>query len=263
MAVLYITHENGSHMEFGNVDRAINFIDARQSNEQETVRLALRELGGSKAAEGLKHVAYGLVALEEGTVSARKGTGIGYSADELLSETKAKALTLIKTRFNFGKGDLDRIAANVALSAIRFEYLKISPERKVIFSWDKALDFESNSGPYAQYTYARATRILESSGAASTNCAYPDITDAEFGVVKLIAKAGTILEKSCNEYRPNVITEYVNELSHAFAKFYEQSPVLKAESEVMKAARLALVAAFRFTVKGMLNILGIEPLEKM
>ena len=82
-------------------------------------------------------------------------------------------------------------------------------------------------------------------------------------MVKLISKASAILEKTCNEYRPNVITEYINELAHAFAKFYELSPVLKAESEETKAARLVLVSAFRHTVKGMLNVLGIEPLERM
>ena len=262
---LYTTSDNGTNVSFGNVDRAINFIDARQSSEQETVRLALNSLGESKAANGLMHVAYGVVALEEGTVSARKGTGIGYSADELLKETKEKALSLIKTRFNYGTEEQGTIAKNVALSAIRFEYLRISPERKVIFSWEKALDFEGNSGPYAQYSYARATRILE--GATQLNnkgINFSKITtDAEFDVVKLISKAGAILEKTCNEYRPNVITEYINDLSHSFAKFYELSPVLKAETEETKIARLALVSAFRYTVRGMLNVLGIEPLERM
>ncbi len=263
--VLYTTSDEGANVSFGNVDRAINFIDARQSSEQETVRLALNSLGETKAANGLMHVAYGLVALEEGTVSARKGTGTGYSADELLKETKDKALSLIKTRFDFGTDEQEMIAKNVALSAIRFEYLRISPERKVIFSWEKALDFEGNSGPYAQYSYARATRILEGaprSGGKSVD--FTKITtDAEFDVVKLISKASAILEKTCNEYRPNVITEYINELAHAFAKFYELAPVLKAESEETKTARLALVSTFRYVVKGMLNVLGIEPLERM
>ena len=263
--VLYTTSDEGTNVSFGNVDRAINFIDARQSSEQETVRLALNSLGESKAANGLMHVAYGVVALEDGTISARKGTGTGYSADELLKEMKEKALSLIKTRFNFGTEEQETIAKNVALSAIRFEYLRISPERKVIFSWEKALDFEGNSGPYAQYSYARATRILEGAPLhGNKNIDFSKITtDAEFEVVKLISKASAILEKTCNEYRPNVITEYINELSHAFAKFYELSPVLKAESEETKAARLALVSAFRHTVKGMLNVLGIEPLERM
>lgn len=263
--VLYTTHREGKSMDYGNVDKAINFIDARQSSEQETVRLALNALGESKAAGGLMHVAYGLVALEEGTVSARKGTGTGYSADELLREATAKALTLIKSRFNFDSEEQEKIARNVALSAIRFEYLKVSPERTVIFSWGKALDLEGNSGPYAQYTYARATRILENAKAVEdTKVAdFSGITDAEFELVKLISKAGAILEKTCNEYRPNVITEYVNSISHTFAKFYELSPVLKAESDELRRARLALVSAFVYTMKGVLGVLGIEPLGRM
>ena len=261
---LYTTYETGSHMDYGGVDRSINLIDSRQSSEQETVRLALRELGGEKAADGLMHVAYGVVALEDGIVSGRKGTGSLYSADELLKEAKEKALSLITSRFSFGKGEQDVIATNVALSAIRFEYLRVSPERKVIFSWEKALDFEGNSGPYAQYTYARATRILEGAQDSLDNVDFSKIgTDAEFNVVKLISKASAVLEKTCNEYRPNVITEYINSIAHEFAKFYEQAPVLKAELEETRRARLALVAAFKYTVKGMLGILGIEPLEKM
>jgi arginyl-tRNA synthetase len=228
------------------------------------VRLALNALGESKAANGLMHVAYGLVALEEGAVSARKGTGTGYSADELLSEATVKALTLIKDRFEFDSKEQERIARNVALSAIRFEYLKASPERKVIFSWSKALDLEGNSGPYAQYTYARATRILENAKAeGDKDVDFSKITDAEFDLVKLISKAAAIIEKTCNEYRPNVITEYVNSMAHAFAKFYEQSPVLKAESDELRRSRLALVSAFVSTMKGALGVLGIEPLGRM
>jgi arginyl-tRNA synthetase len=262
---LYTTHREGKSMNFGNVDRAINFIDARQSSEQATVKLALSALGQGKAAEGLMHVAYGLVALEEGTVSARKGTGTGYSADELLKEATAKALTLIKSRFDFDSNEQEKIATDVALSAIRFEYLKVSPERKVIFSWSKALDLEGNSGPYAQYTYARATRILENAKADEEmkGADFSKITDAEFELVKLISKAGAIMEKSCNEYRPNVITEYVNSMAHTFAKFYEQSPVLKAESKELRRSRLALVSAFVSTMKGALGVLGIEPLGRM
>jgi arginyl-tRNA synthetase len=261
---LYTTHRDGIHLNYGNVDRAINFIDARQSSEQETVRLALNALGEKKAAEGLMHVAYGLVALEEGTVSARKGTGTGYSADELLREAEVKALTLIKDRFEFNSSEQERIARNVALSAIRFEYLKVSPERKVIFSWSKALDLEGNSGPYAQYTYARATRILENAKAEESRSAdFAKITDVEFDLIKLISKAGAIMEKTCNEYRPNIITEYINSMAHTFATFYEQSPVLKAESEELKRSRLALVSAFVSIMKGALGILGIEPLERM
>jgi arginyl-tRNA synthetase len=204
------------------------------------------------------------VALEEGAVSARKGTGTGYSADELLREATGKALTLIKDRFDFDSSEQEKIARNVALSAIRFEYLKVSPERKVVFSWSKALDLEGNSGPYAQYTYARATRILENAKAVeSRDVNFSKITDAEFDLVKLISRAGAIMEKTCNEYRPNVITEYVNAMAHTFATFYEQSPVLKAESEDLKRSRLALVSAFIHTMKGALGILGIEPLGRM
>ncbi len=262
---LYSTGSEGSKMDFGNMQRAINIIDARQSHPQEILKLAFRGMGRNEIADNLIHFAYGKVDLEDGALAGRKGTWIGNTADDVLAEAVRKASALINSKSDIGKDEQGKIARNVALSAIKFEFLRFSPEKYMIFSWKSALNFEGNSGPYAQYMHARATRILEEApkGLLAKELSYSDISDHEFGLVKLLSKADLIAEKAAHELRPNVIAEYINELSQTFAAFYDRSPILRAESDAQKAFRLQLALAFKNTTKAMLALLGIEALDRM
>ena len=264
--ILYTTGPEGKKMDFANVKIAINIIDARQSHEQSVIKVAFNAMGKEEQANNIKHLAYGEVELESGAISGRKGTWMGYSADDLLRETEAKAHQLISSRFKFGKEDVHKVVKSVALSAIKFEFLKMGPERKIVFSWEKALNFEGNSGPYAQYMHARATRILEEVPkdlSSKKPGKIKSITDQEFAVVKLISKHADMVEKAAQELRPNVITEYINELAYSFATFYENSPILKAESVDDKVFRIALTRSFKDTLKNQLELLGIDALERM
>jgi arginyl-tRNA synthetase len=264
--ILYTTGPDGKSMDFANAKIAINIIDARQSHEQSVIKLAFSAMGKGEHADSIKHLAYGEVELESGALSGRKGTWLGFSADDLLRETQSKALKLISTRFKFGKEEEQKIVNAVALAAIKYEFLKMGPEKKIVFSWQKALNFEGNSGPYAQYMHARATRILEESPKEFINkkvTKLPKIQDGEFALVKLLSKQLDMIEKARVELRPNVITDYISDLAHAFASFYENFPILKAESEEQKAFRIALTSSFKSAMKNMLELLGIEALERM
>lgn len=263
---LYSTAQTGSRMDFGNMQRAINIIDVRQSHPQEMLRLAFRGMGKEKIAENIIHLAYGKVDLEEGALAGRKGTWIGNTADDLLAEAITKARTLIGSKLEHSKADEEKIARNVALAAIKFEFLKFAPEKHMTFSWELALSFDGNSGAYAQYMHARATRILEEApkGALSKGLGeMPEVSDTEFELAKMLSRANEAAEKAAHELRPNVITEYINDLAYAFSKFYEQCPVLKADSDKEKAFRLGLTLAFRNTMKAMLWLIGIEALDRM
>ncbi|MFI5412626.1 MAG: arginine--tRNA ligase [Candidatus Micrarchaeales archaeon] len=263
---LYTTGPEGKAMDFAKADIAINVIDARQIQEQSLVKLAFAAMKKGKHADSIMHLAYGVVELESGALSGRKGTWVGYTADDLLRETRIKAHQLISSRFKFGKEEEEKVVKSVALSAIKFEFLKMGPEKKIVFSWERALNFEGNSGPYAQYMHARATRILEEAPKELLKrkvVDLPKINDGEFALVKLLSKQMDVVEKAAKELRPNVITEYVSELAHGFATFYENSPILKAESEDEKAFRIRLTLTFKNSMKGALELLGIEPLEKM
>ncbi len=202
-----------------------------------------------------------------GGVSTRKGTwqgeGRSYTADDLLREVKAKTLEIVTNSDKIAdKGSAGEISEKVALAAIKFEFLRIAPEKEIVFSWEKALSFEGNSGPYCQYTYARASRILEKAGAAAATGDFSHMSRGhDFELVKLMGKFQETAEKAFNEYRPNVITDYLLDLASEFSKFYEAMPVLKG-GEAM-GERLAIVSAFRQVVKNALALLGIGVVERM
>lgn len=259
---VFETAPEGKEMDIANADISINIIDVRQSYPQAVVKLAFNGIGRDDVANGIMHLAYGEVALESGALSGRKGTWIGFSADDLLAEAMERSAKLIKSKFNFSEEEQRKISGSVALAAIKFDFMRISPEKKIIFSWGRALNFEGNSGPYVQYMYARASRILEQAGKPG-KLQVNQINEQEFSLLKLLSKGNEMVEKAAREYRPNVITDYAIDLASAFSKFYEVSSVMKAESEELKSMRIAIISSFRDTIGEMLLILGIEPLARM
>ncbi len=261
---LYSTASEGKRMDFGNVDIAVNIIDSRQSYPQEVLKLAFTGMGKPDMAGRIVHLAYGMVNLEDAKLAGRKGTWMGNTADDMLEEAVKKAKTLMGSKLELSSDEQERVSRSVALSAIKFEFLKVAPDKNITFSWEWALNFDGNSGPYAQYMHARATRILDSAHKL------PDreinagtVSDSEFMLVKRLSVAREMAEKAANELRPNVITEYINSLAYAFSSFYESSPILKAETEDKSYFRLRLASAFRSTMRTMLGLLGIEALERM
>ncbi len=279
-APLYTTSRSGApgSGKFNNALKSINVIDATQSYPQSVLRLAFSAMGRKDVAEGIVHLAYGQVELEEGRLSGRSGNWSGFSADDLLSEAKTKARGLITERFKLSEEDRTRISEEVARSAIIFEFLKTSPEKKIIFSWSRALNFEGNSGPYCQYMHARASRIIETaesggvdvdkirsayiSGTAD-NHDYGFDSEPEFALIKRAAVLDETIEKAALELRPNMIVEYLNSLSAAFAAFYEAIPVMKAHNAEERDARLLLTYVVKETMRKALGLLGIEAIGKM
>ncbi|MGC9099359.1 MAG: arginine--tRNA ligase [Candidatus Micrarchaeia archaeon] len=260
--MLYTTSSLGKEMPFGNADIVINVIGSAQQHEQLMLKALLAVAGYEEKAMNLVHLSYGEVELEEGSLHGRSGGWIGkgknYTADDLLSEVKSKAMEFVK---DMPSEEREKIANEVALGAIRFEFLRSSPEKKTIFSWEKALNFEANSGPYCMYTYARASKIIEKAGSANFEVDYSKLTRGyDFKLIKLLGLMPDYVEKACNELRPNIISDYLLELSSLFSKFYEAMPVLKSNAV---GIRLAIVDSTRQVIKNMLLLLGITPLERI
>ncbi len=225
---VYTTAEEGAKMQFNKADLAVNIIDVRQSYPQALLKLAFEAIGRADKSSSLQHLSYGEVEIESGGLSGREGTWLGYSADDLLEEAKKKALALIRGRFDFTSEEQERIAKNVALAAIKFEFLKVGIDKKIIFPWE----------------------------------AFGLSGDYDFELAKSISKLQYIMEKASSEYKPNLVVEYALELADNFSRFYENAPVLKAEPGV-KEARLALLAAFSSTMKFVLGTIGVDALDKM
>jgi arginyl-tRNA synthetase len=265
---LYTSYPDGIQMNFGNATKVINIIDFRQNYPQLILKSVLNAID-KNAANNLIHLSYGVVELEGKKLAGRQGTWIGNTADDLLFEAEEKAYTLIKERFKVSDEEKRILAKEIALSAIKFEFAKISPEKNIVFSWKWALSFDGNSGPYCQYMNARANRLLEDS---HINIETNDIkninadyitSDIEFELIKNLSISKDIIEKCSIELRPNIITDYIINLAVSFSKFYETKPILKVENDEEKKARLALTKAFSLTMSRMLNLLGINALTKM
>lgn len=270
--VVYSTSPDGKSMDFGGVDIAVNIIGSEQSYPQAVIKQVFKAMGHEEKSENIIHVAYGEVGMKEGSLSGRSGDWMGkdrnYTADDLLREMKEKTLEVIKNSEKVkDKTKEKEISEKIALAAIKFEFLRVDPEKKVTFEWDKALDLNLNSGPYAMYMYARASRIIEKAAVGFGKLKLNDKNysmierDYDFELVKMLGSAQDIIEKACREYRPNVIAEYLIDLSLLFGKFYEHMPVLTSDES--KSIRLAIVMATRQVIYNMLDLLGIEAVESM
>jgi arginyl-tRNA synthetase len=238
-----------------NFDRVIDILGADHKLIGSQLQCTLKLLG-EKAPE---IVFFEFVSLPEGSMSTRAGKFI--SADELISEVRKQAFTEVTTRRpELSESERREIAISVALAAIRYDIVKISPEKSTVFDWKEALNFERQSGPYIQYAHARACSILEKAG-GFTEC-YDLETEQEIILAKQIARFPDVISNVVAELRPNLLATYSRELADSFNSFYHFEQVLKSEGDV-RNRRLTLVKAVRNTLKEALETLGIDAISTM
>ncbi|NWF95123.1 MAG: arginine--tRNA ligase [Candidatus Thorarchaeota archaeon] len=264
----------GERHDLGQFDYVFNVIASGQAHPQKLIYTLLALMGYKKQSENSRHIAYEFVGLEETAFSGRKGTWLGHTCDEVLDKAEELAREEVAKR-NPDEDDefKARVAREVAVGALRYFMLKASPERKITFRWGEVLDFDGDTGPYLQYSYARAQRILER--AEGETLPMPDFraisSEAEFSLVKAIARfPDEVLEVVRGmrqsvwgtSFTSNRIAAYCNGLATLFSKFYDTCPVLKAEPHVA-AARLELVKAFKTTMANCMALLGIPVVDRM
>jgi len=238
-----------------NFDRAIDVLGADHKLIGAQLQCTLKLLG----IKPPEIVHFEFVSLPEGSMSTRAGKFV--SADDLITEVRKRAFEEVTTR----RPELDEaarksIAESVAMAGIRYDIVKISPEKSTVFDWKEALDFERQSGPYIQYAHARACSILEKAG-GFTEC-YDLETEQEILLAKKIAKFPDVIEKVVAELRPHLLATYSHELADTFNSFYHFEPVLKSEGKV-RDRRLTLVKAVQNTLKESLETLGIDAIRTM
>ena len=271
---VYRTALDGSDRNLGGFDIVYNVIASAQAHPQRLIYTILDLLGHHEQSLNSHHVAYEFVGLEDESFSGRKGTWIGYSTDDVLDKATELAKEEVAKR-NPDESDefKETVGAKVGTGAVRYFMLKASPDRKITFRWEEALDFNGDAAPYLQYSFARAQRILEKTEMAPTGKAELTLlsSEAEFALVKAIARfpeeilevvRGLKKDVWGTSFSSNKIAGYCYELATLFSKFYDSCPVLKAEPTT-RAARLELVSAFRITMGNCLRMLGIPVVQKM
>lgn len=269
---LYPTRDIAHHeWKFEKYDRAVTVLGEDHKLQADQLRTTLELLGNDTGQ--LDQVVYSYVNLPEGKMSTRRGTGV--DLDDLLDEAISRARDEVERRMDdrIRAGDLtddqiDRIAHQVGIGAVRYDIVGKQPTKAITFEWDHALDFEAQSAPFVQYVHARCCGILEQVDAVGE----PDtelevqtpsgLHESERALIEIIATYPYIIEKAASDRAPHRIASYLQDLADTFNSFYRDCPVLDADEDD-KALRIALVRATRQTVAGGLDLLGIDAPEVM
>uniref|UniRef100_A0A7J3M550 Arginine--tRNA ligase n=1 Tax=Archaeoglobus fulgidus TaxID=2234 RepID=A0A7J3M550_ARCFL len=252
---LYVTRDLAYHLwKSQKFERIVNVWGADHKLYGEQLRRLLQILG-IKIPE---IVFFEFVSLPEGRMSTRKGRFV--SADELIEKVKEEVKKLISNR-ELSKEEIDDIAEAVAIGAIRFDFLKVAPEKPMVFDMKKAIDFERQTASYIQYTHSRACSILrkcEEGGSFRAELC----NKSERDLVILLSKMPLYVKRVVEELKPNLFAEYLLSVASKFNEFYRDYPVLKAEKEV-REHRIAIVKAVRNVLRNGLELMGIKALERM
>lgn len=218
------------------------------------------ELMGNDYAKNLVHIPYGLVSLKSGKISSRKGNVI--FAEDLLRESINKTTSIIEEK-NPDIPDKEEVAKQVGIGAIIFNDLYNQRIKDVIFDWNKLLNFDGETGPYVQYTYARASSVLRKIGEVPDTIDYTLLTDeASIGLLKEIERYPQVIKDAAERYEPSAIARYSIDLAHAFNKFYHECQI-NVEDEITKYTRTNVVKIARYIIKDALSLLGIQCPEQM
>ncbi|MBR4723712.1 MAG: arginine--tRNA ligase, partial [Clostridia bacterium] len=223
---------------------------------------AVMEKAGWQWSKGCEHVNFGLVKFPDKKLSTRHGDVV--FLEDVLNESISKTLEII-TQNTLLLENKEEVAKKVGIGAVLYTFLKNSREKDIVFSWDSMLDFDGESAPYVQYSYARGRSILRRAGVRNENIDFSLVTlDEEYSLVTMLAGFQDAVMLAAEKNEPFYVNRYVTNLARQFNKFYVSCPILKdGIDEEVKNARLALVDAVCTVIKSALYLLGIETVESM
>ncbi len=245
-------------VEAAGVSRCYNVIATEQTLEQKEVRASLALMGYDP--DFLVHFAYEMVNLVGVRMSGRRALYI--TLDDLLDEAKTKVMRILEERGVEG-GEMEEIAEKVAVGALKYALINVSPTKVVQFRWERVLDFETNSGPFVQYSYTRAHNIVNKAGEIPESFDPSMLeSDLEVSLAYMLADFPERVRSSYQLLRPDLISQYANGLASTFNKFYETHPVLNAPIG-KREARLWLVLGVRGVLGKALDLIGVPRLERM
>lgn len=254
LAALFYRHD---HFQ---PDRLIYVVAMDQSLHFQQLKLVLQRMGLAWS-DDVVHIPFGLVRLPEGKMSTRRGQMVLF--EDLLQEATQRIDQIIAEK-NPNLLGREQVAGDVALGAIIFNNLKNSRIKDIIFDWNEMLNFDGETGPYLQYTHARAASVLRK--ANSTGALGDDlsgVTDhSSQAVLKLLSQFPEIIQRAAYGYEPSTVSRYVLDLAQAFNRFYHNCRIL-GEAPAVEQSRLALVAATATVLKRGLQLLGLKTPEQM
>ena len=250
------------------INKMIYVVGNEQNYHFQVLSILLDKLG-FEWGKGLVHFSYGMVELPEGKMKSREGTVV--DADDLM---EAMIETAKETSAELGKLDgltqeeADNIARIVGLGALKYFILKVDARKNMTFNPKESIDFNGNTGPFIQYTYARIQSVLRK--AAEAGIVIPEIIPAglelsakEEGLIQMLADFKSVVKQAGSDYNPSIIANYAYDLVKEYNQFYHDFSILREENEALKVFRLALSANVGKIVKTAMGLLGIEVPERM
>ncbi|WP_440422830.1 arginine--tRNA ligase [Prevotella merdae] len=268
---VYMTQDIGTaEMRFNDfpIDKMIYVVGNEQNYHFQVLSILLDRLG-FKWGKELVHFSYGMVELPNGKMKSREGTVV--DADDLIaamiSDAKQTSEELGKFK-DMSEEERNEIARIVGLGALKYFILKVDARKNMLFNPEESIDFNGNTGPFIQYTYARIRSILRKAAAEgitipTTLSAQMPLNEKEIELIQKLNEFGAAVEQAGKDYSPSGIANYCYELTKAFNQFYHDYSILGADTENEKVVRLVLAQNVGKTLKNGMALLGIEVPERM
>ena len=268
---VYMTQDIGTaKLRFADypINKMIYVVGNEQNYHFQVLSILLDKLG-FEWGKSLVHFSYGMVELPEGKMKSREGTVV--DADDLMEEMIATAK---ETSQELGKLDgltqeeADDIARIVGLGALKYFILKVDARKNMTFNPKESIDFNGNTGPFIQYTYARIQSVLRK--AAESGIVIPEqipagieLSEKEEGLIQMVADFAAVVKQAGEDYSPSIIANYTYDLVKEYNQFYHDYSILREENEAVKVFRIALSANVAKVVRLGMNLLGIEVPSRM
>lgn len=269
---VYITQDIGTadlKFQQHGVDQSIYVVGNEQDYHFKVLFLIMKKLGRS-FADGMHHLSYGMVDLPSGKMKSREGTVVDADdlVQEMVDEAKAKTQELGKTE-GLAEDELLNLYESLGLSALKFFILKVDPRKRMLFNPQESIDFQGDTGPFVQYTYARIQSILRSASADGGSASWQSsaineqLQPIEIETIQTLYRYPEEVNKACSDSSPAVIAQYCIDLARTFNRFYNECHIMREADPIVKNTRLKLAHFTAHTLKHGLNLLGIQVVERM
>ena len=268
---VYMTQDIGTaKLRFADypIDKMIYVVGNEQNYHFQVLSILLDKLG-FEWGKGLVHFSYGMVELPEGKMKSREGTVV--DADDLMAEmidTAKETSNELGKLDGLTKEEADNIARIVGLGALKYFILKVDARKNMTFNPKESIDFNGNTGPFIQYTYARIQSVLRKAKEAGIEIpaqlpAGIELSEKEEGLIQMVADFAAIVKQAGEDYSPSIIANYAYDLVKEYNQFYHDFSILREENEAVKVFRLALSENVAKVVRLGMGLLGIEVPDRM